>query len=237
MAALRGSPKLCTSRLREHQLQALISKAPTFASLSAAPLSDCSLAKSSRCARIRAWALARSDGSGSEGLVTIRFNDIRWQKSPSDRGPELISHRLASRLGTPSFRGMRQSISGEKVGQAQCPFRAAFGRLRASQGDEPGLLLAIEDAWNGRRRALLAVQHRVHAALHKLLSNTGAHDRIRAQGFRNFWIVPLRPQWAFIGPEEIRALSCFWPGSCLSGSALRAVSVHPRSVRQHSASC
>ena len=41
--------------------------------------------------------------------------------------------------------------------QAQRPFRAAFGRLRASQGDEPGLFLAVEDARNGRRRALLAV--------------------------------------------------------------------------------
>jgi len=58
-----------------------ISKAPTFTSLSAATLGDCSLAKSSRCARISAWALARLDGSGSEGLVTIRFNHIRRQKS------------------------------------------------------------------------------------------------------------------------------------------------------------
>ena len=83
--------------------------------------------------------------------------------------------------------------------QAQRPFPAAFGRLRAGQGDEPGLFLAVEDTRNGRRRALLAVQHRVHA-LRKLLSNTGAHHRICAQGFRNFWIVPLRPQRAFIGP-------------------------------------
>jgi hypothetical protein len=86
--------------------------------------------------------------------------------------------------------------------QAQRPFRAAFGRLRASQGDEPSLLLAVEDRRNGRRRTLLAVQHRVHAALRKLLSNAGAHDRIRAQGLGNLWIVPLRPQRAFIGPQE-----------------------------------
>src|SRR5664279_730352 len=94
-----------------------ISKAPTFASLSAAILSDCSLAKSSRCARISAWALARSEGSGSEGLVTIRFNHIRWQKSPSDRGPESISHRSSSRLWTPSFLGHAPVDSGQKIRQ------------------------------------------------------------------------------------------------------------------------
>src|SRR5437867_3966582 len=55
---------------------------------------------------------------------------------------------------------------------------------------------------NGRRRTLLAVQHRVQATLRKLLSNAGAHDRIRAQGLGNLWIVPLRPQRAFIGPQE-----------------------------------
>src|SRR6478672_3927726 len=54
----------------------------------------------------------------------------------------------------------------------------------------------------GTGRALLAVQHRVNATLRKLLSNTGAHHRICAQGFGNFWIVPLRPQRAFIGLQE-----------------------------------
>ena len=33
----------------------------------------------------------------------------------------------------------------------------------------------------------------------KLLSKMGAHHRICAQGFGNFWIVPLRPQRAFLG--------------------------------------
>src|SRR5450631_1331272 len=60
-----------------------------------------------------------------------------------------------------------------------------------------------------RRRALLAVQHRVRAALRPLLSNTGAHDRICAQGFGNLWIIPLRPQGAFIGPQEYPRLKLF----------------------------
>jgi hypothetical protein len=42
--------------------------------------------------------------------------------------------------------------------QAQRQFRTAFGRLRAGQGNEPSLFLAIEDAWNGRLRVVLAVQ-------------------------------------------------------------------------------
>jgi hypothetical protein len=93
--------------------------------------------------------------------------------------------------------------------QAQRPFRAAFGRLRTGQGDEPGLFLAIEDARNGRRRALLAVQHRVDTALSKLLPNTGAHHRICAQGFGNFWIVPVRPPPAFVSPQEYPCLKLF----------------------------
>ncbi|MGH7757322.1 MAG: hypothetical protein ACREM8_13705, partial [Vulcanimicrobiaceae bacterium] len=47
-------------------------------------------------------------------------------------------------------------------------FARPTARLRADQGDELALSLAVEDARNGRRRALLAVQRRVHAALSKL---------------------------------------------------------------------
>lgn len=37
----------------------------------------------------------------------------------------------------------------------------------------------------------------------------GAHDRIRAQGFGNLWIVPLRPQRVFIGTQEYPRLELF----------------------------
>ena len=56
---------------------------------------------------------------------------------------------------------------------------------------------------------MLAVQHRVDAALSKLLPNTGAHQRICAQGFGNFCVVPLRPHRAFIGPQEDPCLKLF----------------------------
>src|SRR6478672_8985515 len=49
----------------------------------------------------------------------------------------------------------------------------------------------------------------IFSALRPLLSNTGAHHRICAQGFGNFWIVPLRPQGAFIGLQQYPRLKLF----------------------------
>jgi hypothetical protein len=61
------------------------------------------------------------------------------------------------------------------------------------------------DSWPNWRAVILAMagrSHRVDAALRNLPSNTSAHHRVGAQGFGNFWIVPLRAQRAFIGPQE-----------------------------------
>src|SRR5664279_4583339 len=68
-----------------------------------------------RGARVR-FSLAASGAAIWTFASAIAYH-IRWQKSPSDRGPESISHRSSSRLGTPSFLGHAPVDSGQKIRQ------------------------------------------------------------------------------------------------------------------------
>jgi hypothetical protein len=97
LAALRGLPGLLPPGLTASmRFSRSISCAQTAASLRAS-------ANISRCARIIAWAAARSAGSGPEGVITIRFNHIRNRKSC----PVYLSHKtttaLSGRPRTPGF--------------------------------------------------------------------------------------------------------------------------------------
>ena len=122
--------------------------------------------------------------------------------------------------------------------QAQRPFRAAFGRCReqAKAMSRASFSPSKMRGTGGVARCL-----RFNTASMPPCANccrTRAHIIGCGPGFGNFWIVPLRPQRAFIGLQEYPRLKLFLGlVSCLSGSALRASCVRPRSVPQHSASC
>src|ERR1700739_1573822 len=96
--------------------------------------------------------------------------------------------------------------------QAQRPFRAAFGRLRTGQGEEPGLFLAIEDGWNGRSRALLAVQHRVDAARANCCRTRAHIIGYVPKDSEIFGSFQFGPNGLSSARKSIRALSCFLAG-------------------------
>ena len=82
--------------------------------------------------------------------------------------------------------------------QPQGPARPAFGRLRASQGNQLGFLLAVEDPRNRRRRPLLAAQHSLEAFFHKLLAHPVNHGNAGVQSPDDPAVTP-----AFTGFRDI----------------------------------
>jgi tetratricopeptide (TPR) repeat protein len=72
----------------------------------------------------------------------------------------------------------------------QGPACASLGRFGTGQGDQFGLLLAIENSGHRRRRSLLAVQHRRKALLHQLLAHPVDRGRVGIQSPDDLVVTP-----------------------------------------------
>src|SRR5271169_2779635 len=74
--------------------------------------------------------------------------------------------------------------------QPQGPTCASLGRLGTGQGNQLGLLLAVENPSNGWHRARLAAQHRLEAVLHQLLARSVNHGWAGLQSFDDPVVAP-----------------------------------------------
>src|SRR5450432_3626189 len=73
------------------------------------------IVSNSRCARIIAWAAARSVGSGSEGVVTATIQPDSRQKIALASRRESIRHASSGRLWPPGFLRHPPIDSGQKI--------------------------------------------------------------------------------------------------------------------------
>ena len=95
--------------------------------------------------------------------------------------------------------------------QSHRPASAASRRLRAGQGDELRLALAIENGFNRWGLALLAGEHRVEPLAHQLLTYPRHHSNVGVESAADLLVGPTLTSFAFIGLEQD---ACFQNDLC-----------------------
>ena len=86
--------------------------------------------------------------------------------------------------------------------QPQGPACASLGWLGTGQGNQLGLLLAVENPSDGRHRARLAAQHSLEAFFHQLLARPVNHGRTGLQSFDDPVVTPPFAGFRDIGLQQ-----------------------------------
>lgn len=100
-------------------------------------------------------------------------------------------------------RGLDDAALDDRLGEEpDRPAAIAFGRLRAGERDQVGLLLAVEDRLDRRSLPLLACQHGGETLGDELLAHAGDHADVGVERLADALVRPPFAALALIGFEQ-----------------------------------